>query len=164
MNERARRLLWLGSLLGLLGATAFALWRFVLRAPAEAFHWQRDGIKYELLEPRALAVWLVAPVLLFVLGKSLADLPWQQRALSVLLRLAFMVLLGLGLSRLARSEVERLYQAKGEADLLKVVAFAARPRAVPLPPDGKLALPKVADLRWKDAPGAKKTEAGSNIQ
>ncbi|HYQ18117.1 MAG TPA: hypothetical protein VEQ58_20225, partial [Polyangiaceae bacterium] len=103
MNERARRLLWLGSLLGLLGATAFALWRFVLRAPAEAFHWQRDGIKYELLEPRALAVWLVAPVLLFVLGKSLADLPWQQRALSVLLRLAFMVLLGLGLSRLVRS-------------------------------------------------------------
>jgi Ca-activated chloride channel homolog len=192
MSERARRLLWLGSLALLFGALAFALQRFVLSAPADAFHWQRTGIKYELLEPRALAVLLLAPILLFVLGKSLADLPWQQRALSALLRIAFMVLLGLGLARLvrsddthrvatvvlldvsdsvadatlekARAEVERLYKAKGEGDVLKLVAFAARPRAVPLEKDDQLALPKTADLRWKDPAKAAHTEAGSNIQ
>ena len=192
MSERARRLLWLGSLVVLFGALAFALQRFVLAAPSEAFKWQRAGIKYELLEPRAIAVVLLAPILLFVLGKSLADLPWQQRAMSVLLRIAFLVLLGLGLSRLvrsdethrvatvvlldvsdsvadatlekARAEVEKLYRAKGVDDELKLVAFAARPRAVPIEQDDKLVLPKIADLRWKDAENAKKAEAGSNIQ
>ncbi len=192
MSERARRLLWLGSLLGLLGVLAVALQRYVLSAPAEAFHWQRTGIKYELLEPRALAVVLLAPLLLYVLGKSLADLPWQQRVLSVLLRLTFMVLLGLGLARLvrsdethriatvvlvdvsdsvadatlekARTEIERLYRAKGEGNELKLVAFAARPRAVPLEQDDQLTLPKIADLRWKSDPKAAKAEAGSNIQ
>ncbi|MES1186490.1 MAG: VWA domain-containing protein [Myxococcales bacterium] len=192
MSERARRLVWLGGLALLFGALAFALQRFVLSAPTDAFHWQRSGIKYELLEPRALAVVLLAPILLYVLGKSLADLPWQQRVLSVLLRITFLVLLGLGLSRLvrsdethrvatvvlvdvsdsvadatlekARTEVERLYKAKGEGDVLKLVAFAARPRAVPLEQDGQLRLPKAADLRWKDAPKAGHTEAGSNIQ
>ena len=192
MSERTRRLLWLGSLLALFGVLAFALQRYVLSAPTEAFRWQRTGIKYELLEPRALAVVLLAPLLLYVLGKSLADLPWQQRVLSVLLRLAFMVLLGLGLSRLvrsdethrvatvvlvdvsdsvadatlekARAEVERLYRAKAEGDVLKLIAFAARPRAVPLEQDDKLVLPKAADLRWKDDPKGAKAEAGSNIQ
>lgn len=192
MSERARRWLSLGGLVLLFGLLAFALQRYVLGAPGGAFHWQKSGVKYELLEPRALAVVLLAPLLLYVLGKSLADLPWQQRALSVLLRIAFMLLLGLGLARLvrsdethriatvvlldvsesvadgtlekARSEVERLYRAKGEGDVLKLVAFAGRPRAVPLEQDGKLALPKVADLRWKDAAKARRTEAGSNIQ
>jgi len=192
MSERARRVLWLGGLALLFAALAFALQRFVLAAPAGAFHWQRAGIKYELLEPRALAVVLVAPLLLYVLGKSLADLPWQQRALSVLLRVAFMVLLGLGLARLvrsdethrvatvvlvdvsdsvadgtldkARAEIERLYRAKGEGDVLKLVAFAARPRAIPLEQNNQLALPKTADLRWKDPPKAARTDAGSNIQ
>jgi len=192
LSERAARLLWLGSLALLFAGLAFALQRFVLSAPADAFHWQRTGIKYELLEPRALAVVLLAPILLYVLHKSLADLPWQQRVLSVLLRIAFMVLLGLGLSRLvrsdethrvatvvlldvsdsvadgtlekARAEIERLYKAKGEANILKLVAFAARPRAIPLEQDDQLLLPKTADLRWKDAPKAARTEAGSNIQ
>jgi Ca-activated chloride channel family protein len=192
VSERWRRLLWPGSLLVLFGALAFALQRFVLSAPTDAFRWQRTGIKYELLEPRALAVVLLAPLLLYVLGKSLADLPWQQRVLSVALRVAFFVLLGLGLSRLVRSdethrvatvvlvdvsdsvadatlekarvEVERLYRAKGEGDLVKLVAFAGRPRAVPIERDGKLLLPLSADLRWKDAARAPRTVAGSNIQ
>lgn len=192
MSERARRGLWLGGLVALFGVLSLLVSRFVLSAPADAFHWQRAGVKYELLEPRALAVVLLVPLLLFVLGKSLADLPWQQRALSVLLRVTFLVLLGLGLSRLvrsdetrrvatvvlldvsdsvadgtlqkARAEVERLYAAKGKEDVVRLVAFAARPRAVPLEQDGRLALPPAAELRWKDAPGAPRTEAGSNIQ
>jgi uncharacterized membrane protein len=66
----------------------------------------------------------------------------------------------------ARGEVERLYKAKGEGDVIKLVAFAARPRAVPVEQDDKLALPKAADLRWKDAKDAKGAPApsGSNIQ
>ena len=192
MSERARRWLWLGSLAALFGALSYVLQRYVLFAPADAFHWARAGIKYELLEPRAMAVVLLAPLLLFVLGKSLADLPWQQRVLSVLLRITFLVLLGLGLSRLVRSdethrvatvvlvdvsdsvadgtldkargEIERLYGARAEGDVLKLVAFAARPRAVPIEQDGKLALPKTSDLRWKSDGKGRPTEAGSNIQ
>jgi Ca-activated chloride channel homolog len=192
MSEHARERLRLLAL-GLLGCVlAFALYRWVLTAPPEAFHWQRAGIKYELLEPRALAVVLVAPVVLYVLGKSLADLPWQQRVLSALLRIAFVVLLGLGLSRLvrsdethrvatvvlldvsesvadstldkARAEVERLYRAKGEGDAIKLVTFAARPRAVPIEKDGALSLPTTADLRWKEPSTAGKAQAGSNVQ
>ncbi|HEY6080528.1 MAG TPA: VWA domain-containing protein [Polyangiaceae bacterium] len=192
MSERAR---WIASAVGLLALLAlftFVLQHYVWSAPAAAFHWQRGGIEYELLEPRALSVVLLAPLLLFVLGRSLADLPWQQRVLSLLLRFAFLVLLGLGLSRLvrsdethrvatvvlvdvsesvadstldkARAEVERLYRAKGEADLVKLVAFAARPRAVPVEQGDRLAVPPVAELRWRDAAGAPKTQAGSNIQ
>ncbi|HVY30034.1 MAG TPA: VWA domain-containing protein [Polyangiaceae bacterium] len=194
MSERTRRLVWLAGLAALFALLAFGLRRYVWSAPADAFHWQRAAIKYQLLEPRALAVVLLAPLLLYVLGKSLADLPWQQRALSVLLRIAFFVLLGLGLSRLvrsdethrvatvvlldvsdsvadatldkARAEVERLYKARGDGDVMKLVAFAARPRAVPVEQDDKLVLPKSADLRWKDAKDTKGavTPAGSNIQ
>jgi len=75
MSERARRLLWLVGLGASFGVLALLLQHFVLSAPADAFHWQRVGVKYELLEPRALAVVLLAPALLYVLGKSLADLP-----------------------------------------------------------------------------------------
>jgi Ca-activated chloride channel homolog len=192
VTDRARRLVWLGSLLALFGVLALLLRRFVLTAPLDAFRWTRTGIKYELLEPRALAVVLLAPLLLYVLGKSLADLPWQQRVLSVLLRIAFFVLLGLGLSRLvrsdethrvatvvlldvsdsvadatldkARAEVERLYRAKADGDVIKLVAFAARPRAVPLEQADQFSLPKTADLRWKAEPKAPRTESGSNIQ
>ena len=46
---------------------------------------------------------LGAPFFLWVIGRSLADLPWPQRILSVLLRIAFVALLALGLSRLART-------------------------------------------------------------
>ncbi len=192
MSARSKRWLWLAFLLALLGSLSWVLARFVLAAPAGAFHWERAGIKYELLEPRAIAVLLLAPLLLYVLGKSLADLPWQQRVISVLLRIVFLALLGLGLARLVRSDethrvatvvlvdvsdsvadatleqardqIERLYGAKGTEDVLKLVAFAARPRAVPLEQDEKLKLPALAELRWKDDPNAPRTEAGSNIQ
>lgn len=192
MSERARRLLWWVSLALLSLALAWVLQRFVLSARSDAFHWQRAGVSYELLEPRALLVVLVAPFLLWVLGRSLADLPWQQRALSVLLRLTFLLLLGLSLARLvrsdetqrvatvvlldvsdsvadatlekARAEVGRLYQAKGHDDVVRLLTFAARPREVSLEHGDKLVVPQVSELRWKDASGAARTDAGSNIQ
>src|SRR5690606_22167341 len=50
------------------------------------FNWQ--GQNYELLHPEYLAIVWVAPLLLLGLRFSLADLPWQQRWLSWLLRVA----------------------------------------------------------------------------
>src|SRR3954466_3973414 len=103
---RFGRWFW-GAFLLALAAASFGVYRhFVLQAQDSGgpFRWLRDGIHYQLLEPRALGVFLVLPLLLFVLGRSLADLPLPQRVLSVIFRLAFLGLLGLGLSRLVRSE------------------------------------------------------------
>ena len=55
------------------------------------------------LNPPTLSGVLIAPWFVGVLSQSLADLPWPQKALSVLLRVAFVTLIALGLSRLARS-------------------------------------------------------------
>ncbi len=192
MTERRKQWLWLGGLVALTALLSAAVYRFVLNAPAGAFKWRRGGVDYELLEPRALAVVLLAPLLLFVLGKSLADLPWQQRVLSAAARITFLLLLGLGLTHLvrsdethriatvvlldvsdsvadatldkARAEVEKLYNARREGDVLKLVAFAARPRAVPLEQGEKLRVPPTAELRWKDAARGTKVEPGSNLQ
>ncbi len=168
MNQRQKKLLW-GLLLATLAALlGWAYYHYVWQAPPGAFKWEEGGTVYELLEPRFIGVVLVLPFLLFVLGRSLADLPWPQRVLSVLLRVAFLLLLGLGLARWVRTaetrkvctvvladvsdsvpkkaledahaEVERLYAAKGPDDLLKLVTFAKRPRLIDLEEkDGKLA-------------------------
>ena len=65
--------------------------------------WDYDGTRYQLLEPRALGFALLAPLILLVLYKSLADLPWQQRLLSALFRIGFVALLALAVSRLVQS-------------------------------------------------------------
>lgn len=160
MSARIRQFLWVAFLVLLAGGLFAAFQHFVLAAPPAMFKWDEGGKSYELLEPRALGVLLVLPILLFVLGRSLADLPWPQRVLSVLLRLAFLALLGLGLARLVRTaetrkvctvvlvdvsdsvpepalddakqEILRLYGAKASDDLLRVVTFAKRPRLVEL--------------------------------
>lgn len=62
------------------------------------FNWQ--GQNYELLHPEYLAIVWVAPLLLLGLRFSLADLPWQQRWLSWLLRVALVGTLALTLARL----------------------------------------------------------------
>ncbi len=188
MSERARRLLW-GAFLVLLGVGLWiAYQRFVLSAGP--IKWTRDGTTYELLDPRTLGVVLLLPLLLFVLGRSLADLPWQQRVLSVLLRLAFLAALGLSLARLARTVetqqvatvflvdvsdsvqdaaleqardyVAKAFAAKGADDLVRVVTFAERPRLVDATPkDGKLELPEVAELRHRPDPARPKHKPGA---
>ncbi|HEX3855073.1 MAG TPA: hypothetical protein VHW01_29120, partial [Polyangiaceae bacterium] len=105
MRGRFGRLAWGAFIVAVAGLLLLVYRRYVLAAAADgAFRWLRDGIHYQLLEPSALGVLLVTPLLLFVLGRSLADLPWPQRVLSVLFRVAFLGLLGLGLARLVRSE------------------------------------------------------------
>lgn len=189
---RLGRLIW-GSFIAAVGVLSFVIYRhYVLRVGGDgAFHWLHEGIRYQLLEPRALGVLLALPLLLFVLGRSLADLPWPQRVLSVLFRLTFLGLLGLGLSRLVRSEethkvctvllidvsdsapdealadarktLEAYVKAKGTDDQLKLVTFAERPRLIELYRDERAVLPDVKELRHRAANG-KKLTAGSDIR
>jgi len=84
---------------------AIGLWaylKFVWYA-GPTIAWKRNGQDYELLAPRMLGIALLAPYFVWMIGRSLADLPWPQRILSVLMRVAFVALLALGLSRLART-------------------------------------------------------------
>ena len=190
---RFGRLIW-GVFILAVAVIAFTVYRrYVLypSATAGAFRWLKGGIHYQLLEPKALGVLLVLPLLLFVLGRSLADLPWPQRVLSVLFRLAFLGLLGLGLARLVRSEethkvctvllidvsdsvpdealgdarrtLEAYAKAKGPDDQLKLVTFAERPRLIDIYRDDTTALPGAKELRHRAADG-KKLTAGSDIR
>ncbi|HEX7454087.1 MAG TPA: hypothetical protein VF294_17460, partial [Polyangiaceae bacterium] len=70
--RRFGRLAWGAFIVALAGILLLVYRRYVLAAGADgAFRWLRDGIHYQLLEPSALGVLLVTPVLLFVLGRSL---------------------------------------------------------------------------------------------
>ena len=194
MSDRTRKLTW-GAVIVATGVLLYLGFRsYVLGAPPGAFKWEYQGTTYELLEPRAIGVLLVLPLLMFVLGRSLADLPWPQRVLSLLFRVIFLLLLGLSLSRLvrtaetsnvctvvlvdvsdsvpkealddARAEVERLYAAKRDDDELRLVTFAKRPRLVPLVvKDDQLALK--LERHGADegsSKGRDKPGAGSDLQ
>jgi len=128
--------------------------------------WEYHGTHYQLLEPRALGFVLLAPLVLLVLYKSLADLPWQQRLLSALFRLGFITLLALCVARLVRSvettrvctvflvdvsdsisdaaleDATRLigdaHQHRANDDQMRVIRFARRPELVELGPEGQL--------------------------
>jgi Ca-activated chloride channel family protein len=153
------------------GVGAIGLWvylRYVWYAgPTITF--TRRGGEYELLAPRMLGIALLAPYFLWVISRSLADLPAAQRALSVFLRIAFVTVIALGLARLARTattqkvctvyvvdvsdsvsdaaledaraELQKALAARPKDDLVRLVTFAKRPRAVPLAGDVSLAPP-----------------------
>ncbi len=190
MTPRIARLLW-GAFIAAVGIALFAVYRHYFSGAGGPLLWTRGGVHYELLEPAALGVLLVTPLLLFVLGRSLADLPWPQRALAVLFRVAFLGLIALGLSRLVRSEethkvctvllvdvsdsvpdeavadarhsVEQYAQAKGADDQLKLVTFAERPRLIDVWRGGHLVLPNIAELRHR-SPAGKSLGAGTDIR
>lgn len=144
---------------GVLAVSLHFYVKHVYAGPA-TMTWKKDGEDYELLSPKMLGIALLAPYFLWMIGKSLADLPLAQRVVSVLLRVAFVVLLALGLSRLARTattqkvctvylvdvsesvpeaalkdaqdEIQKGIEARGKDDLVKVITFARRPRVIPL--------------------------------
>jgi uncharacterized membrane protein len=147
---------------GVVGAWLY--WKYVWHAgPTIAY--KRDGKDYELVAPRMLGIALLAPYFLWVIGRSLADLPWPQRVLSVLLRVAFVALLALGLARLARTsttekvctvylvdvsesvpdesimdakaEIKKALEARRKDDLVRIITFSRRPIVVPLADDAK---------------------------
>jgi uncharacterized membrane protein len=157
--DRLRRLLWSAFVLATAGGLLFLYLHFVwLRGPTLA--WRHKGEDYELLAPRMLGLVLLAPYFLWVLGRSLADLPWLQRAASVALRIGLVALLALGLSRLARTAttskvctvflvdvsesvpdaaltdaqaaIQSALDARPSDALVRVVTFARRPRVVEL--------------------------------
>ncbi len=159
-----RRVLVGTGLLALGGVGLYIYLKYVVYAgPTLAF--SRHGQDYELLAPRMLGIALLAPYFLWIIGRSLADLPPVQRVVSALLRIAFVVLLALGLSRLARTatteKVCTVYlvdvsdsvpdlaiedargvigaglHARGKEDLARVVTFARRPRLVTMADDAK---------------------------
>jgi Ca-activated chloride channel family protein len=140
-------------------AGAVGLWiyaRYAWRAPALVYH--RGTEEYEILAPRMLGVALLAPYFLWMVGRSLADLPLLQRVLSVFVRVVFVATLALCLARLARSattqkvctvylvdvsdsvadasledaraEVDKGIHAKDKDDIVRLVTFAKRPRVV----------------------------------
>jgi uncharacterized membrane protein len=141
------------------GVGLWAYLRYVWYA-GPALTWTRNANEYQLLAPRMLGIALLAPYFVWVVGRSLADLPRAQRAISVALRIGFVAMLALGLARLARTattqkvctvylvdvsdsisdaaledaraEVQKGVDARGPDDLVRLVTFARRPRAVPL--------------------------------
>lgn len=189
MSPRTTKVLW-GSLV--VAVTLVVFWAYrkvVLLAPGPTIAWQHNGTTYELLSPRMLGVLLLAPLFLYVLGKSLADLPWQQKALSVVLRIGFVALLALALARPAqtaftdktcvamlvdvsdsvsdealrdgREVVQKVLDARRPDDMVKLVTFAQRPRAVTIDPTAS----EAPVLARHDAPGAKThLGAGSDLQ
>ena len=186
--KRRGFLLWLVGALALAAALAFG-WRALVQATAGGvLTFTRHGDNYELLWPRALALLFVAPALVLVLGRSLADLPLVQRLLALAARIAFVTLLAFSLGRLVRTEdatdvalvalvdvsdsvpeealadakkaVERYFAAKKPKDRLRLVTFAARPRLVEIERDGKLVWP--ASLRH--GPRGSAAGATTNIE
>jgi Ca-activated chloride channel family protein len=188
VSPRARQRLWwvLAALLTLL--LVFAYRRLLGAAGGGSIAWLRDGVRYELVHPELLGVLFAAPILMLVLSRSLADLPMIQRVLALLLRVAFLGLLGLALARLVRTEdakkvaavllvdvsdsvsdealvdakrsIESFARGRGKEDSVRLVTFAARPRLVELERDGQLAIP--ASLRH--AKRGSPESASSNLE
>jgi len=160
------------------GVAAIGLWLYLKYVwyAGPTIAWKRDGKDYELLAPRRLG-WAVlgAPFFLWMVGRSLADLPWPQRILSVILRISFVALLAFGLSRLARTattqkvctvfvvdvsesvpddaiadaraEIQKALDQKPADALVRVITFSTRPRVVPLADDAT----KAPELERHDA-------------
>ncbi len=190
-GRRFRVLAWSISCIALLGILAWAYRRYVLLHPDPTIAWIRGGITYELLNPKMLGVVLIAPWFVGVLSQSLADLPLPQKILSVFLRLTFVVLLGLGLSRLARTAttekvctvylvdvsdsiseealadaralVDRAWAEKPKDGIVKLITFARRPRLAE--PSEKEPEKAPAIERHADAKGERgELGAGTNLQ
>jgi uncharacterized membrane protein len=154
-----RRIAFAVFVLAVGGIGVFLYWKYVWHA-GPTIAWKKDGKDYELLAPRMLGIALLVPYFLWVIGRSLADLPWPQRILSVLLRVAFIGLLALGLSRLARTsttekvctvfmvdvsesvpdeslmdaraEIQKALDGRPKDDLVRVITFSRRPIVVPM--------------------------------
>ena len=186
----AKAIAWLVSATAL-GLLLFHFYRkYVLLHPDPTIAFTREGVDYQLLNPRLLGVGLVAPWFLLILPASLADLPWPQRALSLLLRIAFIAMLGLGLSRLvetattdkactvylvdvsnsvpeealsdAKEAIQKALAEKPAEGLVRIVTFAERPRLIELAEDGSFAIERHAETK----PDGKLDDrgAGSNLE
>lgn len=145
-----------------------------------------DGITYVLRAPNWLWLFLASPLFVAVLFRTLANLPWQQRVLSLILRLGFIATLILGLSRVAeevsiervctvflvdisdsitdealqdaQSAIDEAWSIKGEDDLLRIVIFGKRPTLLEIPSDA------AEPPRIQRGDGADGLSEGTNLQ
>jgi Mg-chelatase subunit ChlD len=168
MKAGARQLL-VGVALVALGCSAVAatLWSWLPRLPREIVV---GGERWSLLEPKALYLLVVLPLLVLPARHSLADLPRPQLWLAAGVRAALLTVLALALARPARTTdsslvsavflvdvsdsmrdealadahavVQAAWKARGENDV-RLVTFARHPRVVPLP-EGTGELPPIA--------------------
>jgi Ca-activated chloride channel family protein len=190
-SRRLRILAWSISCFALLGILTWAYRRYVLLHPDPTLSWVRSGVTYELLNPKMLGAILIAPWFVGVLSQSLADLPWPQRVLSVLLRITFVALIALGMSRLARTAttekvctvylldvsdsvpdealsdarafIAQAFTERPKDSVVKVITFARRPRLA-LPDEKEPDKPPRVD-RHADAKGERgELGAGTNLQ
>ncbi|MEM9194594.1 MAG: VWA domain-containing protein, partial [Myxococcota bacterium] len=148
---------WMLELAGVAVATVLCLVALSQWIDATTFRWESGGETYELLEPSMLLLLAAAPFLVWVVLRSLADLPGIQRVLSIVLRGLLIATLTLALARLsrtteatkvstiflvdvsdsvtdegleeARRHVTAAYEAKGENDV-QLVTFAKDARVV----------------------------------
>jgi len=183
--------LWLSGCALLFALLGWSYYRFVWTHAEPTLGLTIRGVRYELLQPRMLGIVLVAPWFVAVLAKSLADLPWQQRIITTLTRIAFVALLALGLARPARpattdkicvvylvdvsdsvsdealgdaqAAVAAALKSKRPEDLVRVVTFAARPMLLEPAAPGSDVAPTIA--RHLDAEGKPgKLGAATNLQ
>jgi uncharacterized membrane protein len=194
VSKRLRIIAWITTCVALAGLLFWAYRRFVLLHPDPTLSWVRNGVTYELLNPKMLGAILLAPWFVGVLSQSLADLPWPQRVLSVLLRVAFVALLAFGLARLARTAttekvctvylvdvsdsvtdeslddaraaLAKAWAEKPKDDIVKLITFARRPRLIEAPEGGDEAKkPPPAIERHANEKGERgDLGAGSNLQ
>lgn len=167
----------IGGVLGVVGV--YLYWKGILRSDQSTLAWKREGTDYELLSPKMLGLALLTPFFFWMIGRSLADLPLPQRILSVVLRIAFVALLALGLSRLARTattqkvatvylvdvsesvpdaaiedaraEITKALKEKPADAIVRVITFAKRPHVVALADDAK----EAPALERHEKPGAR---------
>lgn len=193
MSRRAFRALWVAGCGVFLAVLVYLYHRHVWTHPTSTITFVRDGIVYELLNPRMLGVALIAPWFVGVLAWTLADLPWQQKLLAVVLRIGFVALLALALARPVQSAdtdkiatvvlvdvsasvsdealadaqkvVEDVWSHKRDDDLIRVVTFAQRPRLLEpqVSDDGAESPPTIA-RHGKDVADQDDPGAGSNLQ
>ena len=191
-GKRWKTIAWVVTCAALAGILTWAYRKYVLLDPDPTLTREINGISYELLNPKMLGAILIAPWFVAVMALSLADLPWPQRILSVLLRLAFVALIAMGLSRLARfataekvcsvylidvsdsvpdeaigdarAALEKAYAEKPADAVIKVITFAKRPRVLEHREGQDPSKPPPVE-RHADAQGKRgDLGAGSNLQ
>ncbi len=173
-------------------ASLLLLMGLLLWAPQEpSLRWGERV--WEFSDRRVFLVVVALPWLLVGSLYSLTGLPWQQRALSLLLRSAMLLALLLGLARPTEASWEskvcgvalvdvsqsvsddslahftrslgEIYRAKGKKDELRLLAFAENVREVPLRtgPDGQLLVPRLEELRGEGPGDATNVEAALQL-
>jgi Ca-activated chloride channel family protein len=188
MSDRTRRALFAALALGLTVVLVLLYRKFVWNSPASTLSWVRGGTTYVLRSPKLIGLVLITPMLLLVLPRSLADLPWQQQFLSLGFRVAFVAVLAVSLARVARTEraekvctvflvdvsdsvtteaigdaktaIEAALAAKKTDDISRIVTFARRPRLVEM--DERAAVSPA--LARHDSDANTHFGAGTNLQ